>query len=101
MRASLVSRSEHRPAFLIESVSNRTCNLSWHLARGKLAPGDDLQNGKSWELWQVKNTFLSAAIRDSLVHVNLYGAPGCVSNRASFHARNESAIDEATCHNYL
>jgi hypothetical protein len=53
------------------------------------------------ELWQVKNTFLSAPIRDSLVHVNHYGPNGCVSNAASFHARIGPEISAVTCHNYL
>jgi hypothetical protein len=52
-------------------------------------------------LWQVENMFLTAAIRDSLVHVNLYGTACCVSNATSFHARIGPAIDVTTCHNYL
>jgi hypothetical protein len=54
----------------------------------------------SW-LWQVENTFLSAAIHDPLAHVNLYGPAGCVSNAVSLGARIGQEIGAATCHNYL
>jgi hypothetical protein len=58
-------------------------------------------NDHSQELWRVKNTFLSAAIRNSAVRVNLCGTVGCVSEAASFHAPIGPEIGAATCHNYL